>query len=328
LSLWAWLLLSSSTFGQASPNSVNPTEHSSDRHHEIKLTGCLVKGSDQVPLGLATEDGFFILTGQTSGLEQYNGREVSLQGKKGPDISIDGFYSPFSSFVVTKLVEIIPKRQAKLDASFTNRASWRVETLEKYGVKFAHPENMSVTTEPDPNLPPNFVVEEASETATIFGIPGAAYPYTDFLGGTFTIFVNRHITHGGSCLQFGQSVESSSFRQGKLQYSESRDFSGGMGTYYHYFYFHIFQYETCYELAFELVTHDPSMGGIDAACNIPLLSEDDQWNLVKPLLESVTFVPPGVPPAAQEKRQLQPRITEFSVSSDTADAGNSGFLIF
>jgi hypothetical protein len=314
--LWSFvacLLLCGHAFGQASRGQANSAKLSPDQTKKITLTGCLVaRRSAQFPLSLDTQDGFFVLTGQTDGLEQYDKREVALEGSRGPDVSIEGFPSTFSSFGVTKLFKVIPKREVKLDPSFTNGASWQVETFKDYGVRVARPESMSAADEPDPELNPNFVSQEDSETVASFRIPDAAYPYANFLGGAFTIFVNRHVTNAGSCLQFGQAVDRSFFSRGNLHYSESQDSGAGMGHGYGYFSFHIFQHSLCYELSFKLDTYYRD----DDDC-APKLSAEDERNLVEPLLVGVSFVPPSVPAEPQEKRQVHPQITNFSMSPDT-----------
>jgi hypothetical protein len=314
LSFGACLLICSAAFAHESQKPVNPAEHSSGQSDKITMVGCLASGPAQFPLSLATEDDLFILTGQTVGLEQYTDREVSLEGSNGPSIFIDGVSTPYRSFAVTRVLEVTPKRKPQLDDSFNDKASWRSETLKRYGVKFVHPENISATTELDPNLGPNFVVQEGWEIATSFGIPGTAYADTDFSGGSLAIFVNRHLTNGGSCLQFGGAIKASSFVNGKLQYSESHEENAGMGTKSDYFYFHVFQHGLCYELQFELVTRSPRRLAGGTGCNVPLLSEENEWNLIRPLLKSVTFVRPGLPSRPKNKLRPHPRITEFSTS--------------
>jgi hypothetical protein len=61
---------------------------------------------------------------------------------------------------------------------------------------------------------------------------------------------------------------------------------GGMGHWYSDYYFHIFQNGLCYELAFELDEYDAHVG--PAACNVPLLSQQDELNLINPLIASVS----------------------------------------
>ncbi len=99
-----------------------------------------------------------------------------------------------------------------------------------------------------------------------------------------------------------------------------------MGRWDSDYFFHIFQHGLCYELAFGLVEF--SARNADTGCNIPLLSQEDELNLIKPLIASVSFFPPTVLPARENNPQSDPRITEFAASSQTADVGNRGLITF
>jgi hypothetical protein len=102
--------------------------------------------------------------------------------------------------------------------------------------------------------------------------------------------------------------------------------SAAMGTWYSDYYFHIFQNGLCYELAFELVEFNAH--NADTGCNIPLLSQENNLNLIKPLIASVSFFPPTVLPARESNPQSAPRVTEFAASSQTADVANRGLITF
>jgi hypothetical protein len=84
---------------------------------------------------------------------------------------------------------------------------------------------------------------------------------------------------------------------GKLNYLKAVGGSAAMGTWYSDYYFHIFQSGLCYELTFELVEYNAQ--NTDAGCNIPLLSREDDLNLVKPLIANVSFFRPTVRPVGK-----------------------------
>src|ERR1700740_404998 len=51
------------------------------------LKGCLSSGPNGFLLATATEEGWFVLRGNTSGLEKYLDRELTLEGTRGEDIA-------------------------------------------------------------------------------------------------------------------------------------------------------------------------------------------------------------------------------------------------
>jgi hypothetical protein len=330
LYLLACSFVSVSVFAQSNQNPALPSDHPPQRENKITLKGCLGGGSDRFNFATTVAELPFILTGHISGLEKYLDREMILEGHEGDSISVEGFFKPFPSFEVDRIVEVVEKRVPILSPSFSNSTAWHTETNKVYGVRFAHPDTMLAATVPDPNQLPNFVTEKDAETVSSFSIPGEAYSGANLRGGSFTIFVNRHISNQASCNQFGssgpQEVPPSPFVVGKLRYMDMQGGGGGMGTWYGDRYFHTFQNGLCYELAFQLVTYNAH--NADTGCNIPLLDEEDELKLIKPLLASVSFFPPSVLPVREGNPQSVPSVTEFAASSQTANVANRGLITF
>jgi hypothetical protein len=328
--LAACFLASGSAFAQSNQDPAIHSDHAPDKVDKITLKGCLGGNADRYNFAAVGAHGPFILTGHTSGLEKYIDREMILEGRRGDPIPVEGFFEPFPSFEVARIVEVIDKRVPTLSPSFSNTSRWHSEINRMYGVKLAHPDSMDAMQTSESPLVSNFVTEKGVTSVTSFGIPGEVYSDANFRGGFFSISVNRNVTNQLSCSQFGisspQEPQSSQYVVGELRYSQMDRGSAAMGTWYGDYYFHIFQNGLCYELAFQLVTY--SARTADTGCNVPLLSQEDELELIKPLIASVSFFRPSVAAAHDGDSRTAPRVTEFSASSQTADLGNRGLITF
>jgi hypothetical protein len=311
--------------------SVSP-DRAPQKERKATLKGCVEEGPDQFFLATDESAQPFALTGKTSGLEKYINKEITVEGDgSGPPIRVDGYFEPFHSFQVSRIVEVSAQREARLSSSFSNTSTWHTGRNEKYGVEFAHPESMTSATDRSPTLEPNFVTSESVETVGSLTIPSETYPGANFAGGSFSIFVNRNITNADSCKEFGntgsQEHPAAPFVVGTLQYTNMEDGSAAMGTWYEYSYFHIFQNGLCYEVAFELVEYNAHNAA--PACNVPLLSRQDNLNVIEPLLAGVSFFQPKVMVSKETNLNAIPSVTEFTASSETAEGTtNRGLISF
>ena len=330
LFLSVWLVVCTPVHAQLKESpSTSPSQ--SDTSTETTLKGCLSSSPNGFQLATASAEGWFVLTGKTAGLEKYVNRELTLEGTRGDDILIEGFFKPFPSFVVSRIVEVSDRQNPKLDASFANTASWKTERNNRHGVKFAYPATVNVVESADTTAGSNFVTQEGAEIVANLGIPGTAYANANLLGGSFTIYVNHLVTNRESCMQFGQLWSQReppvSYTVGNLTYTMAERGSAAMGTWYNDYQFHTFQDGLCYELAFQLVEFNAHNS--DTACNIPLLSPEDNFNLIKPLMATVSFFSPAMKPARVSDSRGVPQVTEFTASSQTADyVANRGQITF
>ena len=246
-------------------------------------------------------NGWVVLTGNTAGLEKYVGRELILEGSKGNALRIEGYFDPIPSFEVVGIVEVVEKLPPQLDSSFADPASWRAESIRKYGVKLAHPESMIFAESSRTTFQSNFATNAETEVVSSFEIPGTAYPNANLRGGSFTIFVNPEVKTRANCMQFlkpGSRRAPEPYVAGHLKYMKAVIGSAAMGTWYTEYYFHAFQNGQCYEVAFELVEYNAH--NADTACNVSLLSNEDNLTLIKPLIERVAFFRPQTAPAARK----------------------------
>jgi hypothetical protein len=297
--LWlgVYLFACNPIVGQTSVSPSVSSDGEQQTEKKATLRGCVEGGPDQFFLATDESAQSFALTGNTAGLEKYRNREITVEGDgSGAPIRVDGYFEPFHSFQVSRIMEVSAQREPRLSSSFSNTSAWHIERKEKYGVEFAHPESMTSATDRSPTLEPNFVTSESVETVGSLTIPSETYPGANFAGGSFSIFVNRNITNADSCKEFGktgsQEHPAAPFVVGALQYTNMEDGSAAMGTWYEYSYFHIFQNGLCYEVAFELVEYNAHNAA--TACNVPLLSRQDNLNVIKPLLAGVSFFQPKV----------------------------------
>lgn len=325
LVLFVCLFLVSAAFSQqiGDATTANP---GGDR--PIELMGCLNGSIGEYKFSLATDKGWFVLTGQTSELRDDVGREVVLEGKRGDDLTISGFDIP-RSFNVARLVQVVPVPTPQLSAAFTNRAAWQADINEQYGIEFAHPTTMTAAEDTTPPVQANFVTQDETKVVSTFTIPRDAYTNANLLGGSFTIFVNRNITDRPTCMQFGAPGPSKEaakqYSAGGLEYMEVTGGGGGMGTWEGDYYFHVFEHGLCYELQFEVATF--SARTADTGCNIPLLNTDQEINLVRPLLDTVKFLRPTVSPKLPSTPASKPEVVGFSASDQVADdALNRGVI--
>jgi hypothetical protein len=51
---------------------------------------------------------------------------MTLEGSRGENVVVEGFFEPFPTFVVSRIVEVVDKQSPKLHGSFAARANWRL----------------------------------------------------------------------------------------------------------------------------------------------------------------------------------------------------------
>jgi hypothetical protein len=315
-----WGNLSSAAFllcmclSASAQTPMNPHQDSAiNKQKSMQVRGCLGHVLDEFHFSSLTLtssenlNGWVVLTGNTAGLDKYVDRELILEGSKGDALRIEGYFDPIPSFEVVRIVKVVEKAEPQLDASFTNAASWRAERIREYGVKLAHPEGMVVAESPGATFQSNFATNASAEVVSSFDIPGMAYPNANLRGGSFTIFVNPEIKTRASCMQFlepGSRSAPEPYDAGRIKYLKAVTGSAAMGTWYSEYYFHAFQNGQCYEVAFQLVEYNAH--NADTGCNIPLLSNEDNLTLIKPLIGSVTFFRPQGASASKKLLPVQP----------------------
>ena len=91
---------------------------------------------------------------------------------------------------VRNFKEIFRAPDPRLSPSFSNRSNWGTHTNRKFGIQFAVPRLSNSTVASGPDLRSNFAVERGTVTLVQLDMPREVYPDTNFIGGSFAIFVN------------------------------------------------------------------------------------------------------------------------------------------
>lgn len=294
-------------------------------NRNIVLSGCLSGGPRAYVLAATDTGQVYALTGNTAALAQYVEREISVAGNLNRPTQL----SP--SFHVLGLKRVFDRPQPTLNASFGDSSHWQQESSPEYGIEFAHPPRWTSVPDLESSmLQPNFAANQSVIVIGSFPIPIDLYPGSNFVGGTFGLFVNPAITNPQSCSEFGDGDPR--LRSARLahtiQYTVFKSRGGAMGTNYLHQYLHTFQNGLCYEIGFELA--EVNTANYDAGCTIPAISESDESKIIDPLLAAISFRRPTIASAIpQNTASAVPRVTKFNASSNTADdTANRGQITF
>ena len=255
----------------------------SQKNEVLAFVGCL--GGPPGAFQLSDSEGYvYSLTGRTSGMEKYAGDEISVQGTKDESTQ---------TLEVRNFKEIFRAPDPKLGPWFSNRSNWGTQTNRKFGIQFALPRLSNSTAASGPDGQANFAVERGTVTLAQLDIPRKIYPDTNFIGGSFAIFVNPQITNRQSCEQFGafdpRSLSSRTISG--IRYAELTVSDNGMGKFYSDYYFHAFQNNLCYELSFKLGSYNTGMQNL--GCTVSVVGEKDDLNVIEALAGRVSFFRPG-----------------------------------
>lgn len=266
-----------------------------EKPDEVLVRGCLNHVLDQFHFASGDLDGWVVLTGNTAGLDKYVNQELLLEGSRGKPLRIEGYFDPIPSFEISRIVKVFEVAKPELAADFAEKSAWRTVTNQKYGVRFAHPESMTPSRGPTPTeSSPG--AREGVETVGSFEIPRTAYANANLSRGSFTILVNHAEKTRISCMQLAKASSgdegSSLYSVGNLRYLKTTDSNVGMGSWQLWSNFYIFRNGFCYEISFELAEYNAQ--NADTGCNIPLLSAEDNWDLIKSLIDGVSFFRPVV----------------------------------
>jgi hypothetical protein len=268
----------------------------------VSLIGCLDSGFQFTD----KEGNLHQLVGATSGLNKYVGAVIQVEG------TVSESAEPLPSFHVMSVRQISRAAAPQLSAAFRNEATWRAEENQRYGLKFSHPVDFTTREDSDAENESNFPIQDGSVLLGSFDFPDI-YKETNFRGGHFNLFVNPKIRNRESCEQFGRSdpKDVTLTTIGSVRFVVSRDGGAAAGTAYVDRDFHIFRNGLCYEFGFEF--GEVNTRNYDLWCTIPSLSDEDEWNVVRPLLGEVSFVQPE-PPIIRENSAGAPKVNSFNAT--------------
>ena len=314
----------SSAFAQANKKPTDSVSHAVDTQDKKTLKGCLTGSRGHFYLASVDGGQLYALTGNTSALSRYAGKEISVLGEAVVSTQ------QWPSFQVVSVKQVFDTPKPSLSPSFSDLSAWHGETNQTYGIKFALPPEFTDASGSESSmLQASFASNQDVATVSRWRIPQEVYPHTNFLWGSFAIFVNPEIRNAQSCREFNNSDPRfrSVYRVGGILYARMRFVGAAMGTTYVGESFHTFQNGLCYEIGFEFA--ESNTGNYDLGCTIPVIRNEDELKLVEPLVAAVSFVRPAIEVARESNPNAVPRVTKFEASSERADdVVNRGKIMF
>ena len=266
----------------------------------ITLTGCLSTHSGKFYLEPLESSTAYELRGNTSALEPFVNKEISVQGQK----TKSSRSHPTFRVVNSKVVFDTP--DPALSKSFRHLSHWRIAKIPAYGFEFTHLKTKSHRkTNEDIRIPeslePYFSTSKGAEDAgradpnvvaiAGFDMPASAYPNTNFMGGSFTALVNPEIKKRSTCNQFSSGEPPAFYTFGGTRYASVSSSGAAMGTGSSEYYFHTFQNGFCYELAFQFFTHTTG-NGPNPWCTYASVDEHNFFDMIKPIMDRISFFRP------------------------------------
>ncbi|MGA3317030.1 MAG: hypothetical protein ABSC64_11410 [Candidatus Korobacteraceae bacterium] len=287
----------------------------------VEVVGCVDRKEGRFELTNAFWWVVYYLTGRTAGLENHIGDEVTLHGLEvtssapsTPATSTEERCPP--TLHVTSVEFMVHKNPEGVRPILGNLERWIKYENPQYGVRLRYPATFGNSEGQPTRAQTNFAGQEPTTSGSIVnvGIPRSTYPESNFVGGGFTVFVDPAIKSEGTCKQFAGfwPEHTASTRIGDVSYARATLQDGvAMGTAYSGYDFHTFQHGLCYEFAFEFA--EGNGGGMDVPCSIQWVTEDNEFELMRGVLSTVSFPNPQFKPAITEApgQKLVPSVISF-----------------
>jgi hypothetical protein len=289
----------------------------------VEVVGCVDRKEGRFELTNAFWWVVYYLTGRTAGLENHIGDEVTLHGLEVPSpapstaaTSTEGRRPP--TLDVTSVEFMVHKSPEGVRPILGNLDTWVSYETPLYGIRLRYPATLGDARSEYTQVQTNFAGQEPITGNSIVNvsIPRDTYPESNFVGGGFTVFVDPRIRSEGTCKQFLSlwPEHTSSTPVNGINYS--RTILGGVaaGTASSTYYFHTFQHGLCYEFAFEFA--EGNGGGMDVPCAIQWITEDNEFELMRGVLSTVSFPTPQIKRvnAEEPSHKLIPSVTLFEHS--------------
>lgn len=286
----------------------------------VEVVGCLDRKDGSFELTSAFWYVDYYLTGQTAGLENHIGDEVKVRGIETPPPSSS---TPASStqerrpptLHVTSVEFMAHKNPEGVRPVLGNRDTWVKYENPEYGVQMRYPATFGGLEEPPTRAQANFAGQERTTSGSIVnvGIPRDTYPDSNFVDGGVTVFVDPAIRSEGTCKQFRTfwPEQTQAITIDGINYSRTLQAGPAMGTGYSSYHFHTFQKGLCYEFTFQFAEENGT--GIDTPCAMQWVSQDNEFELMRSILSTVSFTTPQLKFAATEapSGKLVPSVTSF-----------------
>ena len=284
----------------------------------VEVVGCLDRKDGRFELTSAFWYVDYYLTGQTAGLENHIGDEVKVRGiETTPAPSSTPASSTQdrrpSTLQVTSVEFMVHKNPEGVRPVLANRDTWVKYENPEYGVQMRYPASFGPGRQP--SQPVNFVGVEptASPSIVTVQVPRDTYPDSNFVDGGVAVFVDPAIRSEGTCKQFRTfwPEQTGSTTVNGISYSRTLNGGVAMGTAGSTYHFHTFQNGLCYEFDFEFEEENGT--GIDIPCAMQWVSQDNEFELMRNVLSTVSFTSPQLGSATIEmsNHNVVPSVTSF-----------------
>lgn len=260
----------------------------------VEAVGCVDRKDGRFVLTNERWYVVYYLTGRTTGLENHIGDAVTMRGIELASPPSSGENNPPKTLQVTSVEVMVHAKPEGVRPELGSLDDWVTYRNLEYGLGFRYPATFPNAQWEYAAVQSNFAgqAQPLSNPIKYVGIPRTIYPDSNFVGGSIALFVSPDIRSAGTCKQFGsfwpQHTDSTAVNG--VSYSRTL-FSGvACGTGRDINYFHAFQNGLCYEFAFEFALENG--GGMDVPCSMQWVSEDNQFELMRSVLSTVSFLSP------------------------------------
>jgi hypothetical protein len=314
----------------------NPQTNPAPASHEVEADGCVDRKNGKFELTNALWWVVYYLTGQTAGLQNHIGEEVKVRGiEVHPEVPATAGSSAQQrrpgTLQVTSVEFMVHKNPEGVRPALGNLDTWIKYENPQYGVRLRYPATFGGPESPPTPAQANFAGQEPTTSGAIVnvGIPRNTYPESNFVSGGLTIFVDPAIKSKGTCKQFHNfwPEHTSSMTIDDIMYSRTLQSGVAAGTDYSSHHFHIFQNGLCYEFTFQFA--EVNDGGMDVPCSIQWVSDDNELELMRSVLSTVSFTNPLLKHATSEatSQKLDPSVISFEHGDTLEETVGRGKLI-
>jgi hypothetical protein len=260
---------------------------------EITIEGCNDVDS------ILTPKGTYWLAGDTSPLRPYRSQLVRILVRH----VIHSPYGTAAEFV--RFEKTLSPARAVLNNTVRDSPRWESHRNREYGVRFALPATFPAIEVDHTFEDPDFLFPQGTVDLASYEIPLDTYHGPDlqrvrvFAGGFFGIFANPEITNLPFCLRFGSSNPGTLFwlSVAGITYRGSTWVAAAGGSSYSYYTLHAFKNRMCYAVTVEMA--QVNSGNVDGGCMLPVITPQQQRDLVRRLLEKFAFSRPRTAPAGK-----------------------------
>lgn len=293
---------------------------SQGKRADVSVVGCL--DNDSGRLRLTDEDGnIYYLTGHTAGLRKQVGDQLSISGtEKSPPIPHGLYSQPYTTLEVVSVKSLLQMNPAGVPPVLGDPAQWSSVKDDAYGLSIRFPKTFQPLKGTNFGVAPDFVNDNPAPQLQSREVPQATFPNTNFVGGSFTAFVNPTIRSAGTCMQFSSFWPKymSSFTVHGIKYAQTRVVNGSAGSVSDEYHLHTFQNGLCYELVLEFFEENST--GMALPCKVQWILDQNKRDLMNSLLPQVSFITPKIKIVREPRQTRRPAVTSLTSSPITFDS--------